>query len=153
MTVAGLLASLLGIGAMKLLEKGSAAAALRLTTFIAALLFVVAAYYLTVAFPIPMAGKPALGPFYAVVAGTVAGILIGLITEYYTSAAPVRHIAQASLTGPATNIIAGLAVGMRARRWCRCCSSAAPSVVSYWAAGLYGIAHRRRRHAGHGAAS
>jgi K(+)-stimulated pyrophosphate-energized sodium pump len=139
MTVAGLIASLLGIGAMKLLEKGSPAAALRLTTFIAALLFVVAAYYLTAAFSIPMAGKPALGPFYAVVAGTVAGILIGLITEYYTAAAPVRHIAQASLTGPATNIIAGLAVGMR--------STLVPLLlicgaifVSYWAADLYGIA-------------
>jgi K(+)-stimulated pyrophosphate-energized sodium pump len=69
----------------------------------------------------------------------VAGILIGLITEYYTSAAPVRHIAQASLTGPATNIIAGLAVGMR--------STLVPLLlicgaifVSYWAADLYGIA-------------
>src|SRR2546427_1302792 len=71
--------------------------------------------------------------------GTLAGIVIGLLTEYYTSAAPIRVIAEASRTGPATNIIAGLAVGLK---------SAVPSVlmicaaifVAYRSAGLYGIA-------------
>jgi len=81
------------------------------------------------------------GVFLATVAGLVAGVLIGGITEYYTSEArgPARGIAKDSQTGAATNIIAGLAVGMR--------STALPVVVlaaailvAYWQAGLYGIA-------------
>jgi K(+)-stimulated pyrophosphate-energized sodium pump len=137
--LAGLGASLVGVGSMKLLERGSPASALRLTTFIAAGLFFLAAWWLTRSFPLGMSGKDPLGPFYAVVAGSLAGVLIGLSTEYYTAGKPIRDIAAASLTGPATNIISGFAVGLR--------SVAAPLfliaaaiAVSYSAADLYGIA-------------
>jgi K(+)-stimulated pyrophosphate-energized sodium pump len=143
-TMVGLLASLVGIGMMRVLAKGDPAHALRNTTFIAAGLFLVLAYFVTVAMPLGMVHAdgtpyPVSGPFWAVLAGTIAGILIGLVTEYYTAGAPVRRIADASQTGPATNIIAGLAIGMQ---------SCIPSVLlicgatytSYYFAGLYGVA-------------
>ncbi len=143
-TVAGLAASLVGIVAVRWLARGAPAAALRWSSILAAGLFLVLAWLISRRLdPVIVAASGTalapLGPFTAVVAGTLAGIAIGLCTEYYTAAAPVRAIALASRTGPATNLIAGLAVGLK---------SAVPSMllicaaigVAYKAAGLYGIA-------------
>ncbi|MBN1573157.1 MAG: sodium-translocating pyrophosphatase [Deltaproteobacteria bacterium] len=134
----GLLCSLVGIFSVKIFRKIGPAETLRYSTFLAAGLFLIGNYFVANAFG-------SNGAFVAILSGTFAGILIGLVTEWYTSEntwftknVPVIRVAEASQTGPATNIITGLALGME--------STIIPIIIivvatlfSYKFAGIYGI--------------
>ena len=109
----GLIASILGILTMNALKNSDPAFALRITPIISLVILFGGSYMVidSMAFTV---FPTALGPFWAMVLGGASGLSIGLVTEYYTSGDfnPVKEIAKAGKTGPATNIIAGIAWGM-----------------------------------------
>ena len=142
----GIIMSIIGTFFVRVKEGGSPHAALNLGEFGSAGLMIVATYFLIDMFlPEVWAfnGKEysSMGVFYATIAGLIAGLGVGKITEYYTATgkSPVKSIVKQSDTGAATTIISGLGVGMM--------STAIPIIlicvailVSYEFAGLYGIA-------------
>jgi K(+)-stimulated pyrophosphate-energized sodium pump len=103
----GLIASIMGIFIVKLASAKEPASALRSGTLLAPVIFVVMAYFLIQHMSLP------LEVLYCVISGAVGGVLIGLITEYYTGGNPVKKIAESGETGAATVMISGLAVGMQ----------------------------------------
>ena len=153
----GIACSILGTFLVRTSEGGNPQRALNLGTFGAGFLMIVATFFL-VRYTLPAdaastdtveaAGEAlsfqppaALDVFFASITGLVAGILVGLLTEYYTAERrrPTQKIVKASATGSATNIISGLGLGMQ--------STAAPIIVigvgiylAFSFAGLYGIA-------------
>ncbi|MDO8489725.1 MAG: sodium-translocating pyrophosphatase, partial [Candidatus Omnitrophota bacterium] len=148
MAAVGVIASIIGTFFVKSGEQASQKvllAALRKGVFTSSFIVAVISFFLVRA----TLGAQHLGVYWSVLAGLIAGVLIGLCTEYYTSSGfkPTKSIADASLTGPATVIISGIAVGMM--------STAIPVIIvciailisfylsggaANFNAGLYGIA-------------
>lgn len=131
----GILATIIATFFVRTSEGANPHTALRNGTFASSVIVTIVSYFLSRS----ILGD--LGPFFAIISGLVAGIAVGMASEYYTSAdyKPVQGIASASQTGPATNIINGFAVGLA--------STALPVVliaaaiyVAYNIAQLYGIA-------------
>jgi K(+)-stimulated pyrophosphate-energized sodium pump len=134
----GIVVSIIGTFFVRTKEGGSPQAALNTGTFGAGIIMVIATYFISRAM---LPADLFMGVFWATIAGLAGGIGIGMITEFYTAEnrGPARGIAHQSETGAATNIIAGLGLGMQ--------STALPVIVlgtvilvAHHVAGLYGIA-------------
>ena len=140
----GIVMSIIGTFFVRVKEGGSPHAALNFGEFGSAALMLVASYFIINAF-IPESHPElpfgAMGVFYATIAGLVSGLAVGKVTEYYTGTGykPVNSIVKQSETGAATNIIAGLGVGMMSTA-IPIILIAAAILVSHHFSGLYGIA-------------
>lgn len=137
LAVLGFLGSFVAIGYLRRQPEGEPFVLLRNTTIVATAVFLVSSFIYF------LLGKLFIGInfalWFAVLFGSLCGLGIGLIAEYYTSSKPVHQIAAASKTGPATNVIAGLAVGFRsvvAPLWV----IAFALLVSSYFGGVYGMA-------------
>ncbi len=128
----GLVCSLVGILSVKMFSSKSPDVALRFGTIGSSVIFIAAAYFV-----IQMAGA-SNGVWTAVLVGAIGGIIVGLVTEYYTGGAPVRKIAKDGETGPATVMIGGLSVGMQSVA-IPVLTIAAIIFFANQAAGLYGV--------------
>ena len=132
LTTVGLVCSLLGILLVKLMSSRDPASALRIGTIGSAVIYIGAAFGVCSFFGFN--NNPAI----AVLVGAVSGIIIGLVTEYYTGGKPVRHIAEQGKTGVATVMIAGLSIGL-ASVAIPLITLAATILISFSVAGLYGV--------------
>ncbi|KPJ96492.1 MAG: potassium transporter [Gammaproteobacteria bacterium SG8_15] len=129
---AGIICSILGIILVRMFSTKSPEVALRIGTISAAIIFIIASFFVI------QATGVTTSVWGAVLAGAIGGIIIGLVTEYYTSGKPVRHIAESGETGPATVMITGLAVGMQSVT-VPLLTIAAIIFVSTSLVGLYGV--------------
>ncbi|MGI6112974.1 MAG: sodium-translocating pyrophosphatase [Mahellales bacterium] len=135
LSAVGIIASLIGSIIVKSVKSENPQKTLKLGTNISGIIVVIGALFLSLGI------FNSLDTFWAVLSGLVAGVIIGQLTEYYTSSdyKPVKDIAIQSETGSATNIIAGMAVGMKSTVFPILLIGAA-IFVSYMTSGLYGIA-------------
>ncbi len=128
----GLICSIIGIMVVRAFSNANPAVALRIGMVGSPILFIAVGYFVLSSIGV------SINIWWSVLFGAAGGVVIGLITEYYTSASPVVRIAESGQTGPATVMITGLAVGMQ--------SVAIPILticaiifVSTNLAGLYGV--------------
>jgi K(+)-stimulated pyrophosphate-energized sodium pump len=148
----GIIASIIGFFFVRTKEGGDPQKGLNQGTFGAGILMIIATVVaIKMMIPEPVEIEDVLtgelhtyswlGIATAVVAGLLAGIAVGLLTEYYTATnrAPVESIVDSSRTGSATTIIQGIAVGMNSTTY-PILVIALAILASYWGAGLYGIA-------------
>ena len=137
----GIISSLIGIIWVKLARVKDPQSALNSGTYLAAILMIVGSFFIVRRAGIAYQGYSVLGPFWAIIAGVISGLVIAEVSVYYSSSKyrPVRDLANSAQSGPAVVVVNGLALGML--------STVVPIIViavatliGYHFSGMYGVA-------------
>lgn len=142
---AGIISSIIGIIYVRVTGRNNPQGALMGGTYVSAFLTAIATYFIVKNlgsdFTDDGNSYSVMGPFYATLAGVLSGIIIGFISEYYTSSKykPVRQLAEDSQSGPALTVTGGISIGMASTAM-PVIALAAAVMASYHFAGIYGVA-------------
>lgn len=137
----GILASIIGVGFVKMSKLEDPQAAMNRGTYISAALMIIGSFFIIKYFGVAYEDYSVLGPFWAIIAGVLSGLIIGEISVYYTSSKykPVRELAESSRTGPAVAVVNGLALGMLSTM-IPVVVIAVATLIGFSFAGMYGVA-------------
>lgn len=142
---AGIISSIIGVIYVRVTGRNNPQGALMGGTYVSAFLTAIATYFIVKNlgsdFTDDGNSYSVMGPFYATLAGVLSGIIIGFISEYYTSSKykPVRQLAEDSQSGPALTVTGGISIGMASTAM-PVIALAAAVMASYHFAGIYGVA-------------
>ena len=137
----GIVSSLIGIFTTRAVPFKDAEKAMNTGVYTAAIFMVAGTYFLVKNAGINYSHYSLLGPFWAVISGLITGLIIGAVSEYYTSYkfSPVRNLSESTSRGPAVAILGGMAVGMLST-FIPTIVIGSAIVISYHFAGMYGVA-------------
>jgi len=136
----GIVSSIIGVIWVKIAKTKDPQNALNNGTYIGAILMIIGSFFIVKSVGISYGDYSVMGPFWAIVAGVISGLIIGQISVYYTSSKykPVKDLANSAQTGPAVVIVNGLAVGMLSTL-VPILVIAIATLVGFYFAGMYGV--------------
>lgn len=137
----GILCSLVGVGWIKMAKLKDPQATLNGGTYVSAALMMIGSFFIVKYLGAAYGDYSLLGPFWAIIAGIISGIVIGEVSVYYSSTKhkPVRELAKSCQTGPAVAIVNGLSLGMLSTV-VPVVVIAAATLIGFFFAGMYGVA-------------
>ena len=137
----GILASLIGVGWVKMARSKDPQTTLTRGTYISAALMIAGSFFIIKYLGSAYGNYSILGPFWAIIAGVLSGLIIGEVSVYYTSSKykPTKELAISSQTGPAVLVVNGLALGMLSTL-IPIVVIAAATLIGFFFAGMYGVA-------------
>lgn len=137
----GILCSIIGVGWIKMSKLKDPQATLNIGTYVSAALMMVGSFFIIKYLGAAYGDYSFLGPFWAIIAGILSGLVIGEVSVYYSSSKykPVKELAKSCQTGPAVAIVNGLALGMSSTL-IPVVVIAAATLIAFFFAGMYGIA-------------
>jgi len=137
----GIISSLIGIAWIKGVRIKDPQSRLNSGTYLGAILMIVGSFFIIRYLGIAYENYSVLGPFWAIIAGVISGLVIGEVSVYYTSSKykPVKDLANSCQTGPAVMVVSGLALGMHSTL-IPVVVVAAATLIGFLVAGMYGVA-------------